>query len=101
MEHNDGVNILSKEKIIVVLSALVPQAKIYLYGSRALGTHRQWSDIDLALDAGTKLDAGIVEEAKEVLEALRTPYRYDVIDLNGVSDKFRAIVMRDKKIWKA
>jgi len=39
-----------KNKRISILSVLFPNAKIYLFGSRARGTHEQKSDIDLAID---------------------------------------------------
>jgi predicted nucleotidyltransferase len=49
--------IKEKEIIIRLLDALFPGVKIYLFGSRARGTHRPTSDIDLALDAGRELSA--------------------------------------------
>ncbi len=53
---NTGITELLKDKVVAVISALVPHAKIYLFGSRARGTAGERSDIDLALDAGEKLN---------------------------------------------
>ncbi len=44
----------SKDKIVRVLKALFPGAKIILYGSRARGDAHDNSDIDIAIDAGKK-----------------------------------------------
>lgn len=50
-----------------------PNAKIYLFGSRARGTHKVTSDIDIALDAGRKLDMLELAQARNVLECLYIP----------------------------
>lgn len=44
----------TKHKIIAVISALMPDVKIYLFGSRARGTNSRTADIDIALDGGEK-----------------------------------------------
>ncbi len=41
-----------KEQIIKVIEIFFPDAKIYLFGSRAKGTHHERSDIDIAIDVG-------------------------------------------------
>jgi len=97
---NDGIDPKVKSKIIAVLNALVPEAKIYLYGSRAKGTHAQWSDIDLALDAGCKLDQLEVGEARDMLEASNMPYKVDVVDINSVSQNLRDEILKDRVLWK-
>jgi predicted nucleotidyltransferase len=57
-----------KQKIIAVISALIPDAKIYLFGSRARGTNAGRADIDIALDAGKPLLQRDVDEVKVCLE---------------------------------
>jgi len=47
-----------------------------LFGSRAKGTHRPQSDVDLAL-VGVADDL-VAEAVAEALEALPMPYRFDV-----------------------
>lgn len=88
-------------KIISLISALVPDAKIYLYGSRARGTQSEWSDIDLALDVGHPLPLGIVGELVAIFEASSIPYRIDVVDVNGsISKAMRESILKDKVLWK-
>jgi len=89
-----------QKKIIDLVSALVPQAKIYLYGSRARGTNDEWSDIDIALDAGDKLSNTIIDEVKSVLDATNLPYKFDVVDFNRVSSDMQESIKRDRKVWK-
>ena len=101
MIHDDGVPPEVKKKIIAVISALIPEAKIYIYGSRAQGTFERLSDIDLALDAGQKIEPhGRVSEVKSVLRELSIIYMVDVVDINNISDDFRNDILGDLLPWK-
>ena len=58
--------------------------EVVLYGSRAKGTHRPGSDIDLAL---VGLDDPVQAEAvAEELDELPTPYRFDVKAYGSIAD---------------
>ncbi len=89
----------SKKKIITVINALLPEAKIYLFGSRARGTNVEWSDIDLALDTGKKIDRRRVFEVSNVIEALSIPYKVDVVDIHGISEELRKAIERSRVLW--
>lgn len=89
-----------KAKIIALISLIFPDVKIYLFGSRARGTNAQWSDIDLALDAGQRLPTEIIGEIKSILEASWIPYKVDVVDLYLVSEPMKQAILKDKIIWK-
>jgi predicted nucleotidyltransferase len=57
-------------------------SEVILYGSRAKGTHRPESDIDLALIG---IDDDIQAEAvADALDALPLPYRFDVKAYSGI-----------------
>lgn len=59
-------------------------SEVVLYGSRAKGTQRRGSDIDLAL---VGLDDPVQAEAvAEELEELPTPYRFDVKAYGSIAD---------------
>ncbi len=88
-----------KQKIIRLLCALFPKAKIYLYGSRARKTNRDRSDIDLAIDLGTRLTKSQLGEAKSILEGTYIPYKIDLVDLHGVSEEFRNVILKEGVIW--
>ncbi len=91
----------SKRKIIDLLSVLFPDAKIYLFGSRARGEQRKLSDIDLAIDAGQALEPRFIEEARAVLLASDVPYPIDVVDYHSVSKNMRAFIDQEKILWKS
>jgi uncharacterized protein len=90
----------TKQKIVAVISALIPDAKIYLFGSRARGTNSKLSDIDIALDAGRELDIEDVYEITCMFRESNIMYKIDVVDLYQVSDLMRKEILEDKVVWK-
>jgi len=95
-----GIDEQIKDKIIALISALLPEAKIYLFGSRARGTHGRRSDIDIAVDTGQKLPIAVVDEIKSVLEATNMMYTVDVLDFNSVRAEMRQSILEERIIWK-
>lgn len=96
----ENVDQSTKEKIIALISALIPKAKIILFGSRARGTHTQWSDIDLALDSGKQLPIENVDEIRRLFEASNLLYKVEVVDLYQVPQNMKEIIEKEGVIWK-
>jgi predicted nucleotidyltransferase len=90
----------TKHKIIAVISALMPEVKIYLFGSRARGTNRPAADIDIALDGGTRLPVEDVDEVKSMLRESNIMYTVDIVDFHWMTDLMRNEILREKVIWK-
>lgn len=59
--------------------------KVLVYGSRAMGREKPGSDIDLAIV--TKGDRDISGAVQADLEELPTPYLFDIIDYQRISNK--------------
>ena len=66
-----------------VLAGAPGLGEAIVYGSRAKGTHRPESDVDLAL-VGID-DALQVAEVAAQLDELPMPYRFDVQPLSGIT----------------
>lgn len=72
-----------KDLMIKLLEVLYAKAKIYLFGSRARGTHKNIFDIELALDnEGKKIDALELMKAKNSLEATDISQKIDLVDFS-------------------
>lgn len=96
-----GIDERNKQKIIDLIGVLLPNAKIYLFGSRARGTHTERSDIDLALDAGAPIPRIIIGEIKDVLEATNIINSIDVVDLYGsISPRMKEAILKEGVLWK-
>lgn len=89
-----------KDTIIKLLTVLFPNAKIYLFGSRARGTHKAWSDIDLAIDDNREISHYDLAQAKSVIEGLTMPYTVDIVDINNIPEELKNIILKEGIIWK-
>jgi predicted nucleotidyltransferase len=96
-----GLDERTKRIIVGVISALLPEAKIYLFGSRAKGTHRKNSDIDLAVDAGKELPRVDIGEARDMLNESNIPFKFDVVDLQAVNKEMQDAIRKDGIVWKS
>ena len=88
-----------KTKIVGLLKFLIPEAQVYLFGSRAKAIHQEFSDIDLALDAGGPLDLRRVNEARSVLQSLSIPYKVDLVDFHRVSELMKKSILEERVLW--
>jgi len=90
----------TKKKIIAIISALMPDAKIYLFGSRARGTNSNYSDIDLALDTGYKISNVDLDELKTIFKVSYIMYEVDLLDMNNIDDLIKNQILKDRILWK-
>lgn len=90
----------TKDKIVGIISVLIPEAKIYLFGSRARGNYKKYSDIDIALDAGKPLPIQDVDEVKSMLNESNIIHLIDVLDFHSVNTAMQEAIMKEKIIWK-
>ncbi len=72
-----GLNDTDIEKIRAVFSLHKELEKVVLYGSRAKGTYKPASDIDLVL-VGDDLNLTIQQAIENELDDLLLPYKFDV-----------------------
>lgn len=100
LEHDKQLDQELIKRIVSVISALIPDAHIYLFGSRARKQNKQWSDVDIALDTGKQISFTAIMEVKDVLNALLTPYSFDVVDFYMMTPEMQNEVVREREIWK-
>ncbi len=65
------------EKISSVFSHFSDIKKVILYGSRAMGTYRNGSDIDLTI-IGENINLSILQKIENEIDDLLLPYTVDI-----------------------
>jgi uncharacterized protein len=99
MDTSSSIREQDKHSLIKIILSHLPNATIYLFGSRARQENTATSDIDLALDNGTKIDRFILSIIKESIEESHIPFMVDVVDFNSISADFRDQILKDKIVW--
>lgn len=75
-------------------------ARVYLFGSRARGSSRAASDIDIGIIDDAPLADRLLSDIRETLFESTIPYRVDVVDLGQVDAQFRQRVLTEGIPWK-
>ena len=74
-------------------------AKVYLFGSRAIGNARPTSDIDVAVWPLADLPVGTLALIREALYESLIPFTVDLVDLRDTDAAFRARVLKEGIAW--
>lgn len=82
----DHLNIVQS----ILRQHLPHNASIWVFGSRAKGTARKYSDLDLAIDmGGNPMPSHLSVLLSYDFEESDLPYKVDILDLNAVNPDFR------------
>jgi predicted nucleotidyltransferase len=79
----------------VLRQYLPTDARAFVFGSRAHGGARQYSDLDLALEWDQPLGLDLIGQIAEALSESDLPYKVDIVDLATVDPAFRERVATD------
>ena len=86
MREDTGLSAETVAQIREGLSRFPEVERAVLFGSRAKGTFRQGSDIDLAL-VGEGVDWRLLGRIEMALDDLMLPYSFSLIELSSVTNE--------------
>lgn len=96
-----GIDPEYKRKIIALTSVLMPKAKIYLFGSRAVGNWGGGSDIDICLDTGEPIKRIDLAEVRDILNDINMSHKVDVVDFHSVYSGMQELILEEHILWKS
>ena len=81
-----------------ILQDHIPQHTVWAFGSRARGTAKPHSDLDLAVICTEPLSLNVSAALANAFAESDLPWRVDVVDWATTSNTFREIIERDKVV---
>lgn len=93
-------NSIPKDKIIKIIEIFFPDAKVFLFGSRARTDYNERSDIDIAIDAGTPMSMTEKGQILSMIDALNIPQKTDVVDFNRAPQALKDNILKEGVVWK-
>jgi len=94
-----GLSQSAIDRIVEVLSSDPSVERVWLFGSRALGTEHTGSDIDLCLD-GEGLDLDALLHLENRIDSLDLPWKVDLLAWSGIDNPdLRSHIERVGKLW--
>lgn len=72
--------------------------RVHLFGSRARGSHRPFSDVDLLIDGSEQLSLALLGELRERLELGPLPFKVDLVEWSSLAESYREEVLAARKL---
>jgi len=82
--NNLGLSANSLEQITRIINSFDFVSKAVIFGSRAKGTYKKYSDIDICLYG--ELDAFDAEKVRSALDDLNLIYEFDVLSYSDITN---------------
>lgn len=97
---NDNLTKEYKDLILKAINYHFENAKVILFGSRARGTNRPGSDIDLAIDIGMPIKLHDMSRARKTLENIPLALDIDIVDMHNIPNELKQIILTEGIVWK-
>lgn len=79
-----------------ILLRHVPNARVYVFGSRATGRAKKFSDLDLCIQSDRPLGLDVMSALAEDFSESDLPWKVDIVDWATIKPEFRKIIDQDK-----
>ncbi len=85
-----------RSQVLDIIRRRLPEARVWVYGSRAKGRARRYSDLDLMLDdQGRPISAAVMGNLDEDFDESDLPIIVELHDLAQTDARFLARVRKD------
>ncbi len=76
----------------ILAAHLSPEVRVGVFGSRATGHAKPWSDLDLALSGPGPISLVVMAALAEAFEEAPLPWKVDLVDLACASPEFKRVI---------
>ena len=88
------------KEVISILESIVPEAKAWVYGSRAKGTAYNGGDLNLILSAESAIEWHRMQKLKRAFTESELPFFVDVFDQSTMDPKSFALIRGERVLLK-
>jgi len=81
-----------------ILQNHLPHTEVWAFGSRARGTPKPYSDLDLALITDQPLPLSKLAQLHDAFDTSDLTIKVDLVDWASTGESFRTIIARDKVV---
>jgi len=89
-----GLTTEDLENLIQILKPLITISPIFVFGSRARGDHKPFSDLDLLIE--NAVSKSILSQVRERLEESSIPIKVDLVLAADLNAHYRDQIQREK-----
>lgn len=81
-----------------ILKRRLDDHQVWVFGSRAQGTAKKTSDLDLCIKGKDLISLKLLADLRDDFSESNLPYKVDVVAWYSISEGFKKIVERDKVV---
>lgn len=81
-----------------IIRGHIPGREVWVIGSRAVGTVKRYSDLDLVVLGDDPLPRGVRTDLEEAFEESDLPFRVDLVEWAATSESFRRIILASHRL---
>ena len=85
-----------RQEIRRLVAAIVPAAQVWVFGSRATGHARPFSDLDLLIDSQPPLSWDQRAALTDAFEQSSIPFRIEVVETRALAPEFQTRVWSER-----
>ncbi|CAN5135707.1 nucleotidyltransferase domain-containing protein [soil metagenome] len=85
-----------RDEVRRILACHVPRARAYVFGSRANGRSKRFSDLDIAIEIEDGLTIATLAALREAFSESDLPMTVDIVDWNTLDPEFRAVIAPER-----
>ena len=83
---------LTTEQQQIIREALSSVDQVLIFGSRAKGTHKEFSDVDICLRNSNPIALAELGALREKFQEGPLPFKVDLVDWHEISGDFRQLI---------
>ena len=72
------------------------RVRTWVFGSRARGNYREFSDLDVLIEPHQALPAGLLSKIREALEESSLPIKVDIVEWENVAESYKKSILQDR-----
>lgn len=89
-----------KKSLLEIILSILPNCKVYLFGSRARNEHSSGADVDIALDINKPIGRKKIALIQDKIEETTIPLLVDLIDLHDTSEELKKEIEQEGVLWE-
>ncbi|MGZ3748014.1 MAG: nucleotidyltransferase family protein [Pseudobdellovibrionaceae bacterium] len=102
MVEPKGLSPEQREQIKLILNSYLhckKQVSVFIFGSRAKGNFRKYSDLDLLIESEPQLSAIELSNLADSFNESDLPIKVDVVTLENCLNAYKESIEKEKVLW--
>lgn len=69
---------------------------MWIFGSRAKGKPKKFSDLDIVIDASQPMPLSLLAALNHDFDESNLPFKVDVVDWNNINELFQKLIAKER-----